>query len=135
MRKGEEEARAKAKQFRRKMTKAEVVLWVHLGNLREIGYNFRRQHPIGPYIADFAIHAGNLIVEVDGETHGTEEEIAHDARRDAYLQSKGWRVLRVPNIAVYENLHHVIEVILSQTPPTASFAERSLGTSPACGGG
>jgi len=76
LRKGEESARAKAKTFRRKMTKAEVVLWLHLRKLREIGYNFRRQHPVGPYIADFAIHAGQLIVELDGETHGTGEEMA-----------------------------------------------------------
>jgi very-short-patch-repair endonuclease len=89
LRKGEESARAKAKVFRRKMTKAEVILWLHLRNLRDSGYNFRRQHPVGPYIADFAIHDGKLIVEVDGETHGTEEEIAHDRRRDACLHSKG----------------------------------------------
>jgi len=135
LRKGEEGARAKAKVFRRRMTKAEVILWLHLRRLREIGYNFRRQHPIGPYIADFAIHTGKLIVEVDGETHGTEEEMAHDRRRDAYLQSQGWRVLRIPNMAIYEDLDHVLEVILSQLPPSASVAERSLGTSPASGGG
>jgi very-short-patch-repair endonuclease len=69
------------------------------------------------------------------ETHGTEEEVAHDRRRDAYLQSQGWRVLRIPNIAVYENLHHVVELILSHVPPSASLAKRSLGTSPASGGG
>ena len=135
MRKGEEDARAKAKAFRGKMTKAEVILWVHLRKLRKIGYNFRRQHPVGPYIADFAIHAGKLIVEVDGETHGTEEEIAHDRRRDAYPQLKGWRVLRVPNIGIYEDIDHALEVILSQLPPSASLATGSLGTSPASGGG
>jgi very-short-patch-repair endonuclease len=135
LRKGEETARGKAKQFRRKMTKAEVILWLHLRKLRERGYNFRRQHPVGPYIADFAIHAGKLIIEVDGETHGTEEELAHDQRRDAYLQSKGWRVLRVPNIAIYEDIDHALEVVLSHLPPSASLAKGSLGTTPASGGG
>ncbi len=135
MRKGEENARAKAKAFRRQMTKAEVILWLHLRKLREMGYNFRRQHPIGPYIADFAIHAGKLIVEVDGETHGTQEEVAHDQRRDAYLQSRGWRVLRIPNIAIYESIDHGLDVILSHLPPSASLATGSLGTSPASGGG
>jgi very-short-patch-repair endonuclease len=135
LRKGEANARAKAKVFRRKMTKAEVILWLHLRKLREIGYNFRRQHPVGPYIADFATHAGKLIIEVDGETHGTEEEIAHDGRRHAYLRSKGWRVLRIPNIAVYEDIDHALEIILSHLSPSASLAEGSLGTSPASGGG
>ncbi|MBV9570828.1 MAG: endonuclease domain-containing protein [Alphaproteobacteria bacterium] len=108
------------------MTKAEVILWMHLRSLREIGYNFRRQHPIGPYISDFAIHAGKLIVEVDGETHGTAEEIAHDQRRDAYLQSKGWRVLRIPNIAIYEDIDYALEVILSHLPlPPRSQRARS----------
>ena len=135
LRKGEETARAKAKAFRREMTKAEVILWLHLRKLRERGYNFRRQHPVGPYIADFAILAAKLIVEVDGETHGTKDEITHDRRRGAYLRSKGWRVLRVPNIAIYEDLDHALDVILSQLPPSALLAKSSLGTSPASGGG
>ena len=119
MRKGEKLSRRRAKEFRGSMTKAEVILWVHLRALRRRGYNFRRQHPIGPYIADFAIHSGKVVVEVDGETHGTPDEVAHDSRRDGYLRSKGWRVLRIPNISIYENIEHVIETILSYIPPPA----------------
>jgi very-short-patch-repair endonuclease len=126
LRKSEAGARAKAKTFRRKMTKTEVILWLHLRKLRDIGYNFRRQHPVGPYVADFAIHTGKLIVELDGETHGTEEEIAHDRRRDAYLESKGWRVLRIPNIAIYEDIDHALDVILLHLPlPPRSRKARS----------
>lgn len=98
------------------MTKAEVVLWLHLRDLRKIGYNFRRQHPIGPYIADFAILSGKLVIEVDGATHGSDEELAHDCRRDAYLRANGWRVLRVLNMDVYNDVHWVVELILSQVP-------------------
>src|SRR5947207_8185692 len=114
LRKGQEPARAKAKSFRRKMTKAEVVLWVYLRSLREIGYNFRRQHPIGPCIADFAILSGKLVVEVDGAVHGSDEEVEHDRRRDAYLRANGWRILRVPNMDVYNDVNWVVELILSQ---------------------
>jgi very-short-patch-repair endonuclease len=99
------------------MSKAEVVLWVNLRALHVHGYKFRRQHPIGPYIADFAIHVGKLVIEVDGATHGTASEVEHDRKRDAYLRSKGWRVLRVPNAAVYEDVDHVVATILSQLPP------------------
>src|SRR3954451_17001494 len=100
MRTGEQAARSRAKQLRGSMPKAEVILWVNLRALRADGFNFRRQHPIGPYIADFAIHSGRLIVEVDGATHDAPHEVAHDRKRNAYLRSKGWRVLRIPNSAV-----------------------------------
>ncbi len=117
MRSGEELSRSRAKRLRHRMTKAEVILWVNLRALQADGYNFRRQHPLGPYIADFASHSGKLVIEVDGATHGEPHEVEYDRRRDAYLRAKGWRVLRIPNSAVYENLEHAIEVILSQVPP------------------
>ena len=114
------------------MTKAEVVLCVNLRALHVDGYKFRRQHPIGPYIADFAIHLGKLVVEVDGATHDTRSEVEHDCKCDDYLRSRGWHVLRVPNVAVYENVAHVIDTILSQIPPSVSALTRR-STSPASG--
>jgi very-short-patch-repair endonuclease len=116
MRNGEEETRRRAKQLRSIMVKAEVILWKHLRALREDGYIFRRQHPVGPYIADFAIHSGKLVIEVDGATHDTADEVEHDRRRDVYLHAKGWRVLRIPNVAVYKNIEQVVETIISQLP-------------------
>src|SRR6185437_9288618 len=113
---GQETARNRAKSFRGNMTKAEVILWVHLRALRDKGYNFRRQHPIGPYIADFALISGKLVVEVDGETHGSKEELAHDRRRDAYLRRSGWRVIRVASTDVYQNVDGVVSFVLSQVP-------------------
>ena len=74
------------------MTKAEVVLWVNLRSLRPIGARFRRQHPIGPYVADFAHLPTKLVIEVDGATHSTPEEMAHDERRTMYLRARGWHV-------------------------------------------
>lgn len=90
----ENQKRDVARKLRSEMTRAEIVLWTRLRR-GQLGARFRRQLPIGPYIADFACPAARLIVEVDGETHSTDEERAHDARRTAHLAGTGWRVLRV----------------------------------------
>lgn len=76
-----------------------------------MGPYFRKQHPIGPYVADFACTQERLIVEVDGDTHATDAEVEHDRRRDAYLASQGWRVLRVTNEDVFKRLEDVLEGI------------------------
>ena len=60
---------------------------------RKLGVKFRRQHPIGPYVADFACVSARLVVEVDGGTHS--ERAAYDQHRDRWLESRGWRVMRV----------------------------------------
>ena len=112
------------------MTHAEVILWRRLQDANRHGYHFRRQHPVGPFIADFAHIKGRLIVEVDGATPGAADELAHDARRDAYLKSRGWRVVRVANVDIYAGLDNVVEAILAHLPPPALRA-----TSPVNGGG
>ena len=76
---------------------------------------FRRQHPIGPYVADFACVAAKLVVEVDSETHGTDAQHAHDARRRAYFSERGWRQIRVGNDDVYKGLNDVLEMIWRET--------------------
>lgn len=128
---GEYRVTAKARALRRKMTKAEVLLW---GALRKRAVNdarFRRQHPVGPYIADFACPAARLVIEVDGYTHWTEEQLAHDARRTKYLEAEGWKVVRLSNTDIYENMDGVWSFIAAQLPPSGCFA----ATSPASGGG
>jgi len=92
------------------MTDAEVIMWSRLRDT-PFGMRFRRQHPIGPYIGDFACPMARLIVEVDGGTHSTAAELAYDQRRDAYLRRRGWRVLRVSNLDVYRNLGGVLDEI------------------------
>jgi very-short-patch-repair endonuclease len=79
---------------------------------------FRRQHPFGPYVADFACLPVRLIVEIDGATHATEEEIAHDRRRNAYLRKHGFRVLRFWNSEIYENLDGVLQTIWNAVETT-----------------
>jgi len=106
-----------AKTLRREMTRAEVILWTHLRRHAINGLRFRRQHPIGPYIADFACFSVKLIVEVDGATHWTDEAQAYDQRRRAYLERLGWRELRVSNLEVCSSLDRVLEYIAAGAPP------------------
>ncbi|HEY4941192.1 MAG TPA: endonuclease domain-containing protein [Rhizomicrobium sp.] len=133
MREDERESRPRAKAMRREMTKAEFVLWTRLREANRHGYKFRRQHPIGPYAADFAHVRGRLVIEIDGETHGTEEELAYDRRRDAYMQARGWTVVRFPNVEVYENVDGLVEHLLGRLGPHPAAKRRP--TSPASGRG
>jgi very-short-patch-repair endonuclease len=103
--------RSRARILRRRLTNAETILWSRLrGSV--CGTRFRRQHPIGPYIADFACISASIVIEIDGETHSTKAACEHDKRRDAYLRSRGWQIVRVWNRDVYESLDSVLESIL-----------------------
>jgi adenine-specific DNA-methyltransferase len=123
LREDEVRARGFAKRMRRTMPGAEVLLWSRLR--RWPGAKFRRQHPIGPYIADFASVAARLVIEVDGETHGSEGGRAHDHVRDDYMRQRGWRLLRVWNRDVYGRLDDVLEMIARLLPPPPRARARS----------
>ena len=83
----------RAKQLRRNSTDAEQMLWRHVRNRQLGGHRFRRQQPIGPYIADFVCLDKKLIVEVDGGQHA--ERVDRDEKRTGWLELQGFRVLRV----------------------------------------
>jgi very-short-patch-repair endonuclease len=102
--------RAFAKEQRRSMTRAEAVLWRELRAGRFAGCKFMRQVPIGPYIADFVCFAARLIVELGGEPHDKPEQIEH-GRRDAWLTSQDFRVLRFKNEIVLGNANLVLSPI------------------------
>lgn len=121
---GEYRVTAKARSLRQNMTKAEVILWVNLRKWSLNGARFRRQHPIGPYITDFACPAAKLIVEVDGATHSTPDELAYDAQRTKYLEQQGWTVIRVSNTDIYENMDGVWRTIAARLAPPAPPAGR-----------
>jgi very-short-patch-repair endonuclease len=136
MRAGERKSRSFAKGLRRRMTDAEVILWSRLRRKPRDGLQFRRQHPIGPYIADFACVAMWLVIEVDGDTHSTEDEIAHDMKRDAFMRERGWRVFRITNHDVYKNLDGVLEGIYRALPlPPADPRVARIGLPRNNGGG
>ena len=109
-----------ARRLRRAQTFAEARLWSRLRNRGLAGHKFVRQEPIGPYFADFVCRERRLVVEVDGATHSTDEEVRRDARRTRFLEGQGYRVLRVLNDHVVHELDGVIEAILE-----------ALGTLPA----
>jgi Uncharacterized protein conserved in bacteria len=123
MREREASARKFAKSLRRSMTEAETILWSRLRNWRDGGCVFRRQHPIGPYIADFACVKSKLVIELDGEQHTDDAHRPRDLRRDAFLERLGWRVIRIPNEQVYTKLGEVLDRIgdLTAPPPAHRF--------------
>ncbi len=92
------------------MTPEENLLWYQLRSRRFAAYEFRRQHPVGLYIVDFACCAARLVIELDGGQH--EMQRGYDARRTKYLNKQGWRVRRFWNNELRENLEGVLTVIL-----------------------
>jgi very-short-patch-repair endonuclease len=86
-----------ARLLRHRDTTAEQLLWRWLRDRRFYSYKFRRQHPEGPYILDFFCSEANLDIELDGFQHGTPDIQSEDRKRDAYLESKGIKVLRFWN--------------------------------------
>lgn len=99
----------RARQMRKELTDAERKLWAHLRRRQIEGHKFRRQHPIGPYIVDFVCLERRLIIEVDGSQH--RQRVSLDARRDAWLASVGFRVLRFWDNQVLSEMAAVMEAI------------------------
>jgi len=90
------------------MTDSERRLWSRL-RMEQVGVKFRRQHPVGNYIADFACLSPKLIVELDGSQHADQQQ--YDQRRDAYFSSQGFAVLRFPADQPFVNIEGVLSVI------------------------
>ncbi len=87
-----------ARHLRSDMTDAERKLWSYLRRKQVHGLRFRRQQPIGPYVADFYCPAARLIVELDGGQHGEAGQRAYDEARTKWLESEGFHVLRIANV-------------------------------------
>jgi very-short-patch-repair endonuclease len=92
---------------------AEARLWSRLRNRQLGGHKFVRQAPIDPYFVDFLCRERKVVVEVDGGTHSTEEEAAHDGRRTRHLRQHGYRVFRISNDDVYNNLDCSLDALLA----------------------
>lgn len=100
-----------ARQLRRGQTKAELELWMRLRG-RQLGVKFRRQHPVGPYIADFCCLECRLIIELDGGQHA--EQVRADKARTSYMENHGFRVLRFWSDQILTDTDAVLERIFSE---------------------
>jgi very-short-patch-repair endonuclease len=100
-----------SRDLRRGMTPAEEALWQALRGQRLAGLRLRRQHPVGPFVLDFACPVRLLAIELDSAVHLTQRE--EDAARSELLEAYGWEVLRFPNDAVFADLDAVLGAIES----------------------
>jgi very-short-patch-repair endonuclease len=126
--------RARARSLRKDSTDAEQIIWNAVRAHRLNGASFRRQLPIGPYVADFVCRAATLIIEIDGGQHFEPQGLRRDSRRDAFLSSKGYRILRFNNHEVMTNREGVLETIASAiehapSPPLPRKREREQAES------
>jgi len=116
MLKGSGAAIGKARKLRRSMSLPEVLLLRELRK-RPDGFRFRRQHPAGTYVLDFACLEAKLAIEVDGEAHGRGTNPVHDEARDEWLMAQGYRTMRIPAREVLSDLGAVGTYILAQCQP------------------
>lgn len=102
-----------AKQLRKNMTHAEMILWGYLKGGFE-GLRFRRQHPVNMYIADFYCHKLKLVIEVDGDIHSNDDVKQNDQKRETDLMEMGYTVIRFTNNRVEKEAKTVLEEIKTQ---------------------
>ena len=102
---------SRSRALRLNATDAEKALWRALKNIPVYGSHFRRQVPIGPYVADFACLKARLLIELDGGHHSRDDVAANDERRTRWLESEGYRVMRFWNAELTENMPGVLDTI------------------------
>ena len=112
----------RARALRRKMTLPEVLLWQELRGGKLNCLQFRRQHPIGPYILDFFCPDVRLAIEVDGRGHDDPGQFEHDRRRDQWLVGRNIKVLRISasDILQKDNMENVLAVIANAAAPSTA---------------
>ena len=111
-----DQSRSRARQLRKNPTDAERLLWQKLRFWQVDGRKFRRQQPLGGYIVDFVCLERRLIVELDGGQHA--DRNAYDKKRDDWLRSQGFVILRFWNHDVLNNIDGVMEQILDSLKNT-----------------
>ena len=118
-----------SRELRGRNTTAEQRMWRCLRDRRLLGHKFRRQHPLGRYIADFYCHERGLVLEIDGEVHAITKE--HDRIRQEELESRGARVLRFTNAEVFNELPTVVaRIVTALGGPYVSQRPLTPGPSP-----
>lgn len=119
--------------MRNEMTPAEKKLWYSY--LRQNKYRWLRQKPIGDFIVDFYCSKLKLAIEIDGETHLKDKDIAYDQKRTKELEKLGIKVLRFWNNDVLNGLDEVINIIEKEIKSPQPFAKGGNPPSPLCQGG
>lgn len=123
------ELTSRARTLRRESSEAERLLWKHLRGRRLMGFKFRRQEMIEPYIVDFFCLEANLIIEADGGQHAEQE--SYDSRRTIHLETRGYKVIRFWNNEILTELEAVLEQIrlalIDNPSPRSSHSGRGLG--------
>lgn len=100
------------RQLRKNPTEPEKRFWSWV-RAKQLGTKFRRQQGIGKYIVDFYCAESGLIIEIDGDSHYTEDAKKHDNERTIFLQSKGFQVVRFTNLEVMQNKDGVLQTVAS----------------------
>jgi very-short-patch-repair endonuclease len=103
----------RARAMRAEATRVEEILWDELRG-GQLGFRFRRQEPIGPYIVDLVCKARRLVVEVDGDSH---QDDAADEARDRHLRAMGYRVIRFTNPEIYQDRHDMVDWLWHRLHP------------------
>jgi very-short-patch-repair endonuclease len=101
-----------AKDLRRRMSLPEVLLWSAIKGRKLNGLQFRKQHPIGPYVLDFYCDARKLAIEVDGGNHSFGDRPQRDERRDAWLLERGVRTLRLSASLILDDVDDATRTIV-----------------------
>lgn len=99
--------------LRANSTPSEEILWEEIRNRKLNGLKFKRQHSIGNYIVDFYCASKRLIVELDGEVHNTSDQKEKDKHRDENLSEMNFRILRISNSLVLNDMETVKSLLLS----------------------
>ena len=127
---GPERTVERARKLRKEMSLPEVLLWRELRK-RPGGFKFRRQHPAGPYVADFFCQSTRLIIEIDGEAHDRGDRPILDEMRDAWFADRGFVVMRVPAKEVLTDVEAVVLGVVAQAraqaqnPPLRGEGDRA----------
>jgi very-short-patch-repair endonuclease len=100
----------RSRDFRHPLTSAEAKVWQAVRN-RQLGFKFRRQHPMGRFITDFYCAEARLVIEIDGDTHAAPDQAAYDSARTAWLEERGYKVVRFQAWEVHRSIEAVLEAI------------------------
>jgi len=108
------------RRLRKTQTKAEELLWECLRRNRLNGLKFRRQHPLGRYIADFYCPEERLVIELDGKVHDLKDQKEYDKMRKEIIEVHRIRILRIKNEEIERNIENVLRRIADLTSPPQS---------------